>query len=817
MGAAAAGFGASAPAAASARRDDPTITINAAGTRTGATGNPSGLAGVTFTATGNTDATNTGTCTTDSAGTCTIDITTATVTQTYTITSTAPGGWFSNPVLGIGAPPLAVTNTGTTYGTITTTSLTPTGSTTVPVFLNTSSTMSRGSQLAFSRVDPREPTSCGLKVALLFDLSTSIVSPTNHLAQYLDAGKDFVTALEGTPSEIAVYTFGTNAPATSAPGTTNNDRLLLTPVSTAAGADTVRDKIGGLTVQGAQYTNTDAGLWQIVASGERYDAVIVLTDGDPTRFGRPTATTLPSGTGVATRFIDVENAIFSANAVKAMSGVSLTHTALLAVGINIPSPGSAANIRAITADGDFSITDFAGLKDVLDGLARDQCLGSISVVKNVIPHGGTVDQAVSGGSGWEFTSTAPAETKVTDDTGAVSFETGVSTTPTTITETPRTGYTSLPQHTRCVDTITGDTVPITDVAARTFTVTPDPDGIISCYVYNEAPAPAIEIVKSAFPTEFGEPGVPIAYTYIVTNTGQTDLHDINVVDDRLGPITCPRNQLAPGEDMECKAVHITTEDDLEAGGIHNVVAVTGRSPENEEVSDTDEDTVTAIHRPDIEIQKTAFPTEYAVPGEQITYSYLVVNTGNVTLHDVTVTDSRLGPVSCPHTTLAAGASMTCHATHVTTAADVDAGHIANAATATGHPPTGPPVTDTDTDTVHAIHRPAIEIQKIASPATFSAVGQAIAFTYTVVNTGNKTLNRVTVTDSKVGRVSCPSSTLAPGEAMTCHATYTITAADLAAGRAVNVVTAIGHPPTGPAVSDRDMAFLPGPPIVPVTG
>ena len=52
-------------------------------------------------------------------------------------------------------------------------------------------------------------------------------------------------------------------------------------------------------------------------------------------------------------------------------------------------------------------------------------------------------------------------------------------------------------------------------------------------------------------------------------------------------------------------------------------------------------------------------------------------------------------VSCPHTTLAPGASMTCHATHVTTEAGVAAGHIANAATATGHPPTGRPVTGRD--------------------------------------------------------------------------------------------------------------------------
>ena len=697
MGAAAAGLGVAAPAAASGPRKDPTITISVAGTRTAATGNPAGLAGVVFTATGNTDGA-TGSCTvpTGAAGTCTIAIATATVAQTYTITATTvPAGWFSNPTLGTGSAPLTASNTGTSY--FTTGSIGPGASVTFPVALNTSSLTSRGSQLAFSETDKREPTTCGLRVALLFDLSTSIVSPTDNLNAYRAAGRSFVTALEGTPSEIAVYTFGTDAPATSAGTTGNNDTLGLTPVSTAAGADRVRNKITGLTVQGSQYTNWDAGLWQIHASGVRYDAVIVLTDGDPTRYGRPNATALPTPSpGVATRFIDVENGIFSANAVKADPGVSLGHEALLAVGINVPSPASQLNLRAITADGDFTTTDFSGLAGVLNSLAHDQCIGSISVVKQVVPHGGTIDQAASGGAGWEFHSSVQDETHVTDSTGAVTFETGDSTTPTTITETPESGYTSLPQHTRCVNTVTGDEVPVTDVAAHRFTVTPDPDGIISCVVYNEAPLPRIEIVKSAFPTEYGAAGEQITFTYTVTNRGQETLHDVTVTDNKIHvPIVCEHTTLVPGQSTTCKAIYTITEDDLEAGHVTNVATATGRPPIGPEVSDQDSKTEDVIFRPGIEIQKTAFPTEYAVPGEVITYSYQVVNTGNRTLHDMTVTDSRLGLVSCPRTTLAPGETMTCRGTYITTAADVAAGAVTNVAIATGRPPTGPAVEDRD--------------------------------------------------------------------------------------------------------------------------
>ncbi|MEZ5191695.1 MAG: hypothetical protein R2734_03700 [Nocardioides sp.] len=75
-------------------------------------------------------------------------------------------------------------------------------------------------------------------------------------------------------------------------------------------------------------------------------------------------------------------------------------------------------------------------------------------------------------------------------------------------------------------------------------------------------------------------------------------------------------------------------------------------------------------------------------GDTISYSLVVTNTGNVTLTGVTVTDPTVGPVSCPVTTLAPGVSVTCTATYTLTQADVDAGHVANTATATGTPRPG---------------------------------------------------------------------------------------------------------------------------------
>ena len=126
--------------------------------------------------------------------------------------------------------------------------------------------------------------------------------------------------------------------------------------------------------------------------------------------------------------------------------------------------------------------------------------------------------------------------------------------------------------------------------------------------------------------------------------------------------------------------------------------------------------------PTITLDKTADTASFNATGTLVTYSYLVTNTGNVTLNPVVVTDpmSGLSAITCPASMLAPTGTETCHATYTTTLADLNAGSINNTGTATGTPPgeDPSPVSATSSVTIPATQTPALSVTK--SSATHSA-------------------------------------------------------------------------------------------------
>jgi len=225
----------------------------------------------------------------------------------------------------------------------------------------------------------------------------------------------------------------------------------------------------------------------------------------------------------------------------------------------------------------------------------------------------------------------------------------------------------------------------------------------------------------------------------------------------------------------------------------------------------------------IDLVKSASPSDPALfrVGQQVTYSFDVTNTGTDRLNPVVVSDPLpgLSAIVCPATSLAPAAAMTCTATYTITEADVAAGILTNTATVTGTPPQGRPASASDSVTLHG--RPGIAVVKSATPSDLGSfkVGQLVTYSFLVTNTGTAPLKQITVSDPLPGlsAVACPAAGLVPGAAMTCTATYTITAADVAAGKLDNTVTATGTPPTGPPVSSSDSLRLPVPPSVKTGG
>jgi uncharacterized secreted protein with C-terminal beta-propeller domain len=68
----------------------------------------------------------------------------------------------------------------------------------------------------------------------------------------------------------------------------------------------------------------------------------------------------------------------------------------------------------------------------------------------------------------------------------------------------------------------------------------------------------------------------------------------------------------------------------------------------------------------------------------------------------------------------------------------------------------------------------------------------ITYTYNVTNSGNVDITGpITVTDNKIGKVSIPSTTLAPGANVTGTATYTIKKTDLNTRSVTNTAYATG--------------------------
>ncbi|MCJ8520991.1 DUF7507 domain-containing protein [Pseudorhizobium tarimense] len=323
-------------------------------------------------------------------------------------------------------------------------------------------------------------------------------------------------------------------------------------------------------------------------------------------------------------------------------------------------------------------------------------------------------------------------------------------------------------------------------------------------------------------------GETISYSFLVENTGAVTLTGVTVNDPLLANAGVALDQgpqtLAPGTAFTFTAAYTPTQADIDAGSVTNTATGTGTPPSGPPI-DSPPDTVVVppATTPDMTIQKTGTlndlnGNDLIDLGETISYEFLVINTGSVTLTNVSVDDALVAVDQGPQT-LAPGGSYIFTATYTPTQADIDAGSVTNTATGTGTPPSGPPIdSPPDTVIVPPATTPDMTIQKTGTLNDLNGnnlidLGETISYSFLVENTGAVTLTGVTVNDPLLANAGVAldqgPQTLAPAATFTFTATYTPTQADIDAGSVTNTATGTGTPPSGPPIdSPPDTVIVP---------
>ncbi|WP_151769716.1 DUF7507 domain-containing protein [Streptomyces abyssomicinicus] len=342
------------------------------------------------------------------------------------------------------------------------------------------------------------------------------------------------------------------------------------------------------------------------------------------------------------------------------------------------------------------------------------------------------------------------------------------------------------------------------------------------YVEVHVPSPGIGLTKSAEPASVSRAGEKVTYTYRVVNTGGARLDDVTVRDHvlsgsgDLSPVDCPSTTLAPQQEMTCTATYTVSQQDVDqTDDLFNNAIASGVSPRGETVEGHDGAFVEVEPTVSLRLTKSAAPARVSDAGQNVTYSFVVENTGTATLDNLEIDDprltghGRLGPVSCPTTVLAPGERTTCTANYHVSQADIDAGGFDNTATATADG-AGRRVTDESSARVDADRTPGLSLVKTADLADDRwAAGRQVTYRYQVTNTGNTTLSKVAAADTAFDghgaepEATCPDTTLLPGDSTTCTATYTLVQADIDQGLVTNTATATGASPGGVAVTSNE--------------
>ena len=359
-------------------------------------------------------------------------------------------------------------------------------------------------------------------------------------------------------------------------------------------------------------------------------------------------------------------------------------------------------------------------------------------------------------------------------------------------------------------------------------------------------------------------GDRINYTFVLKNVGNVTLSNVAITDPNAVITGSPIATLSPGAQNTTAytGYHIISQADIENGGVFNLATAKATNTKNKEVITISKDPTplspTDVTYP-IHAPTPACPTCTVTPltqvssftltkdgayvdtngdgkvnvGDRINYVFVFLNTGNVTLTNLKVTDNNAVVNAVTLASLAPGASdnSTFTAFHILTQADIDNRGVFNLATATATDPRNNnfSITSTDptplspTSPVYPINAPVpicgtCTVTPIVQTVSIALVklvtntgtgknggfvkGDNIQYTFTITNTGNVTLNNLTITDAKLGLGTISiAGVLLPNATTSLVRTYSITAADVATGNVTNSAKISANSLVGVAIND----------------
>jgi len=291
-------------------------------------------------------------------------------------------------------------------------------------------------------------------------------------------------------------------------------------------------------------------------------------------------------------------------------------------------------------------------------------------------------------------------------------------------------------------------------------------------------APAINVTKTAAPASVPETGGDVTFTITVENVGTEPVTLTGAVDTVFGPIDVSlfdSTYLLPGETATYAFVDTLAGEP--ALPHQNVVTVTAQDNEGTPATGSDdaEVTFTDVAAPEINVTKTANPSSVPPDGGNVTFTFLVENTGQEDVTLTSLTDTVFGDLngqgtcSVPQTILA-GDSYSCQITTFLSGGNAflpplelnvlakpfciepPTAHY-NVVTAVAVDNEGTSASDTDDVTVTFDYvAPAIQVSKTANKTWVPETGDNVTFTIRVKNTGTTPVTLTGAIDTVFGPI-----------------------------------------------------------------